>query len=468
MNNIRTGILTLMIAGLSACSLPRPLTLPDTTALPQPEGDTLSLSGFEQIFSDPHLRALIDTALRRNNDLLSAAQRIAAAEANLLGAKSAWQPSVDLAVSAGVERYGDYTMNGVGNFDTNLSPNIDKDQRIPDKVPDYFIGLRSSWEIDLWGKLKSRKKAAYSRFLASREGQRLLRTQVVAGIAGMYYELVALDQELAIIRRNITLQESAVATVNIQKAGGRATELAVQQFTAQLLSTQGLAFHVKQEIARLENQLNALIGRLPVPITRRVTAVLPDIVNKGIPAGLLLQRPDVLQAELELRAGQADIDAARAAFLPSLTLTPYAGFNAFKAGLLFRTPASMAWGVAGGLTAPVFNKRQLKAQFNISSAATMSAFYAYRQAIVNGYQEIATALAGVENQQQAYRLKSKEVAVLQGAVSTANTLFSTGYASYLEVITAQKSVLEAELALITSRREVYQGLVSLYRALGGS
>lgn len=468
MNNIRTGILTLMIAGLSACSLPRPLTLPETTALPQPEGDTLSLSGFEQIFSDPHLRALIDTALRCNNDLLSAAQRIAAAEANLLGAKSAWQPSVDLAVSAGVERYGDYTMNGVGNFDTNLSPNIDKDQRIPDKVPDYFIGLRSSWEIDLWGKLKSRKKAAYSRFLASREGQRLLRTQVVAGIAGMYYQLVALDQELAIIRRNITLQESAVATVNIQKAGGRATELAVQQFTAQLLSTQGLAFHVRQEIARLENQLNALIGRLPVPITRRVTAVLPDIVNKGIPAGLLLQRPDVLQAELELRAGQADIEAARAAFLPSLTLTPYAGFNAFKAGLLFRTPASMAWGVAGGLTAPVFNKRQLKAQFNISSAATMSAFYAYRQAIVNGYQEIATALAGVENQQQAYQLKSKEVAVLQGAVSTANTLFSTGYASYLEVITAQKSVLEAELALITSRREVYQGLVSLYRALGGS
>lgn len=467
MNKIRTGIVAVMIAGTSACSLPKPLALPETVALPTPQKDTLSLAGFEQIFRDQHLRALIDTALRRNNDLLAASQRIAAAQANLLMAKNAWLPSADLAVSAGVERYGDYTMNGVGNFDTNLSPNIDKDQRIPEKVPDYFVGLRSSWEIDLWGKLKSRKKAVYARFLSSREGQRLLRTQVVAGIAGMYYELVALDQELAIIQRNIVLQESAVATVNIQKAGGRATELAVQQFTAQLLGTQALAYNVRQEIAALENQLNAVMGRLPASITRSVTAVLPDAVNGGIPAGLLLQRPDVRQAELELLAGKADVEAARASFLPSLTLTPYVGFNAFKAGLLFQTPASLAWGIAGGLTAPVFNKKQLRSQFNISTAQTMTAFYEYQQAIVNGYREIATAVSQVENQQHAYQLKNKEVAVLQGAVATANTLFSTGYASYLEVITAQKSVLEAELALITSRRHVYQGLVSLYRALGG-
>jgi NodT family efflux transporter outer membrane factor (OMF) lipoprotein len=468
MNKIRRGVLVLTIAGISACSVPQQLTLPETVALPVTGTDTLSLSGFEQVFRDPHLRALIDTALRRNNDLLAAAQRIQAAQANLLMAKNAWLPSVDLSVSAGVEKYGDYTMNGVGNFDTNLSPNIDKDQRIPDKVPDYFVGLRSSWEIDLWGKLKSRKKAAYARFLSSREGQRLLRTQVVAGIAGLYYELVAMDQELAIIQRNITLQESAVATVNIQKAGGRATELAVQQFTAQLLSTQALAWNVRQEITMLENQLNAVMGRLPTPITRSTTAVLPDAIAGGIPASLLLQRPDVRQAELEMLAGKADVEAARAAFLPSLTLTPYAGFNAFKAGLLFQTPASLAWGVAGGLTAPIFSRKQLKAQFNISTAGTMSAFYTWQQAIVNGYQEIATALGKVENGRQASQLKGKEVAVLQGAVATANTLFSTGYASYLEVITAQKSVLEAELALITSRREVYRGLISLYRALGGS
>lgn len=467
MNNIRKGLLVLTMTGLGACSLPKQAMLPAARPLPAEGKDTLTLRGFNQVFDDPQLRALIDTAFQRNNDLLAAAQKIRAAEASLLIAKNAALPSLDVSASAGVEKYGDYTMNGVGNYDTNLSPNISKDQRIPRNVPDYFIGLRSSWEIDLWGKLKSRKKAAYSRFLASREGQRLLRTQVVAGIAGIYYELAALDQELKIIERNIVLQESAVATVNVQKAAGRATELAVQQFTAQLLSTQGLEYNIRQQISMLENRLNALLGRFPAPIARTADTSLPHTVKGGIPAYLLLQRPDVRQAELELAAGRADVEAARAAFLPSLTLTPYAGFNAFKANLLFQTPASLAWGVAGGITAPIFNKRQLRSQFNISTASAMTAFYHWQQTVVNGYEEIATALNKVENQERVYELKNKEVAVLKAAVETASTLYSTGYASYLEVITAQKNVLEADLALVTTRREVYQGLVQLYRALGG-
>ena len=456
-----------------ACSTQKELVLPERITVPVVSGnpgDTISPGNFKQVFNDPYLRALIDTALHHNYDLLSAAQQVKTAEARLMMAKKAWMPSLDLSLSAGIDKYADYTMNGVGNYDTNLSPNIDKDQHIPRPAPEYFAGLRSSWEIDLWGKLKSQRQATYARFLGSKEGRRLLTTQIVAGVTGLYYELTAMDNELAIIQRNITLQESAVATVHIQKAGGRATELAVQQFTAQLLSTQALEFGVKQEIASLENQLNALLGRLPQPIPRSTakdSQVLPDAIKSGIPASLLLHRPDVQRAELELAAAKADVNAARAAFLPSLNITPYAGFNAFKAGLLFKTPASIAWGALGNLTAPIFNKKQIKAQYNISKAGAFTAFYDYQQAIVNGYQEVASALNKVENQQQAFALKSKEVLVLQQAVSTANVLFSTGYANYLEVITAQKSVLEAELALVTTRRNVYQGMISLYRALGG-
>lgn len=458
----------------AACSTQKELALPERISVPVVSGnsgDTISLQNFTQVFNDPHLRSLIDTALRNNYDLLSAAQRVATAQANLMMAKNAWLPSLNLSLSAGVDKYADYTLNGVGNFDTNLSPNISKDQRIPGPTPEYFAGLRSSWEIDLWGKLKSQRQATYARFLGSEQGRRLLTTQIVAGVTGLYYELTAMDSELAIIQRNIKLQETAVATVHIQKAGGRATELAVQQFTAQLLSTQALEYGVKQEIASLENQLNALLGRLPQPIERgavKDTQALPDAIKRGIPASLLLQRPDVQRAELELAATKADVKAARAAFLPGLTITPYAGFNAFKAGLLFQSPASIAWGAVGNLTAPIFNKKQIKAQYNISTANAWTAFYDYQQAIVNGYQEVASALNKVENQQEAYSLKSKEVLVLQQAVSTANVLFTTGYANYLEVITAQKSVLEAELALVTTRRNVYQGMVSLYRALGGN
>lgn len=457
-----------------ACSTQKELALPERISVPvvsRNSSDTISLQNFTQVFNDPHLRSLIDTALRNNYDLLSAAQRVATAQANLMMAKNAWLPSLNLSLSAGVDKYADYTLNGVGNFDTNLSPNISKDQRIPGPTPEYFAGLRSSWEIDLWGKLKSQRQATYARFLGSEQGRRLLTTQIVAGVTGLYYELTAMDSELAIIQRNIKLQEAAVATVHIQKAGGRATELAVQQFTAQLLSTQALEYGVKQEIASLENQLNALLGRLPQPIERgavKDTQALPDAIKRGIPASLLLQRPDVQRAELELAATKADVKAARAAFLPGLTITPYAGFNAFKAGLLFQSPASIAWGALGNLTAPIFNKKQIKAQYNISTANAWTAFYDYQQAIVNGYQEVASALNKVENQQEAYSLKSKEVLVLQQAVSTANVLFTTGYANYLEVITAQKNVLEAELALVTTRRNVYQGMVSLYRALGGN
>ncbi|SEW54597.1 efflux transporter outer membrane subunit [Chitinophaga arvensicola] len=457
-----------------ACSTQKELALPERVpvpVVPANNNDTLSLANFTQVFNDPNLRSLIDTALRNNYDLLSAAQRVATAQANLMMAKNAWLPSLNLSLSAGVDKYSDYSLNGVGNYDTNLSPNISKDQRIPGPTPEYFAGLRSSWEIDLWGKLKSQRQATYARFLASEQGRRLLTTQIVAGVTGLYYELTAMDNELAIIQRNIGLQETAVATVHIQKAGGRATELAVQQFTAQLLSTQALAFGVKQEIASLENQLNALLGRFPQPIVRTVAKdaqALPDAVQKGIPGSLLLQRPDVQQAELELAASKADVKAARAAFLPGLTITPYAGFNAFKAGLLFQSPASIAWGAVGNLTAPIFNKKQIRAQYNISTANAYTAFYGYQQALVNGYQEVASALNKVENQREAYTLKNKEVLVLQEAVSTANLLFTTGYANYLEVITAQKNVLEAELALVTTRRNVYQGMVSLYRALGGN
>lgn len=463
-----------LLTGAGACTTQKALQLPESTlatAATAPATDTISFSSFDRIFQDAHLKNLVDSALHHNYDLLAATRRIAAAQANLMIARNAWLPSVNLSLTAGVDHFADYTMTGVGNFDTNKSPNINNDQRVSDPTPEYFAGIRSSWEIDIWGKLKQQRHATMARFLATSEARRLLTTQIVAGITGLYYELLAMDNELTIIHRNIKLQEAAVATVHIQKDAGRATELAVQQFTAQLLSTKALEYGVKQEIAAIENQLNALMGRLPQPIVRSTvadTGNLPLSVPSGIPAQLLLQRPDIQRAELELSATKADVKAARAAFFPGLTITPYAGFNAFKAGLLFKSPASIAWGALGSITAPIFNKKQLKAQYNISTANAYTAFYEYQQAIVNGYQEVATALNKVENQQQAYDLKSKEVLVLQQAVSTANILFTTGYANYLEVITAQKSVLEAELALVNTRKNMYQGLVSLYRSLGGA
>ncbi|WP_343672156.1 efflux RND transporter permease subunit [Chitinophaga sp.] len=424
---------------------------------------------YQQFFADPYLKQLLDTALHNNTDIQLALQRVEMTKAQLMVASRAWLPAVNAAVDAGVERYGDYTMNGVGNFDTNLSQNIDKNQRIPNPTPNYFIGLKSAWEIDLWGKLKNGKKAAQQRMLASEQGKRLVTTQLIANVAGLYYQILALDNERSVLERNIALQETALATVRIQQEAGRATLLAVQQFHAQLLNTQSLMMAIKQQTTRLENQLNALLGRFPQAIPRDtslLTAPLPPYASAGMPASLLSNRPDIQQAALELGAAKADVAAAKAAFLPSLNINPYVGFNSFRANLLFNT-GSVAYGLLGGVTAPIFNKKQLAAQYQVNSAAALSAFYNYRQRVIDGYQEVMTALSQLHNGQEAFRLKEAEVIMLKDGVSTANDLYMTGYANYLEVITAQKSVLEAELALANSRKELFLGTIELYRALGG-
>ncbi|ASZ13371.1 RND transporter [Chitinophaga sp. MD30] len=488
MTNLSTHILFRVVltvsiaAGIAGCRTQQPLQTPPARPLPDafqaakdslPIRDTNSIADipWKQFFRDEPLQQLIDTALQRNFDLGMALQRIEKARATALAARNAWLPSVDISATASADKYGDYTLNGVGNFDTNFSPNISKDQQIPTSpTPDYFLGLRSSWEIDVWGKLKSQRKAAVARYLSSFEDKRLVTTMLVAEVANLYYQLVALDQELDIIHKNILLQESALYTVQVQQEAGRTTLLAVQQTAAQLTSTRSLEFVTKQQITAAENQLNALMGRFPQPIARSHNipdGALPAQLYTGIPSAMLLRRPDIRQAELELAAARSDVQAARAAFLPSLHITPYAGFNAFAASLLFQTPASLAYGILGSITAPLFNKKQLQAQYLSQTADGQHAFLDYQQKIVTAFREVSTSLHQVENQRQVYNLKTKETQLLQEAVSTSKDLFMGGYASYLEVITAQKSVLEAELALISSRRDMFIGTITLYRSLGG-
>ncbi|WP_051040974.1 efflux transporter outer membrane subunit [Fibrisoma limi] len=424
---------------------------------------------YRALFADPNLVALIDTALARNPDLRIALQRIEVARANFGITQGALLPQVDAVVSAGVDRYARYTLNGVGNFDTNLSENITGPNVIPNPTPDYFVGFRASWELDIWGKLRNQRRAAYTRVLASQEGRNLIITNLAADVARFYYTLLALDAELEIIRENEALQQRAVELVEVQKAAGRVTELAVQQFRAQLLNTRSLEGRVRQDIVRTENQLNALLGRYPQPITRGESLEkqqLPPVVAAGIPSQLVRRRPDIRQAERELEAANVDVAVAQAQFLPSLNLTPYAGLNAFRASVLVN-PQSLALGVLGSLTAPVFNRRYLKGNLRAAEAQSREAYYGYQRAILTGVSEVVTSLKGLENFRNVADLQTQEVTVLRQAARTSDDLFGTGYATYLEVITAQRSVLDAELSLINTKQAQFLSLIDLYRALGG-
>ncbi len=474
---VQSAIGILALAALASCSVPKKLEVTPARTTPESfsiqSADTLSMSAlsWKEFFNDPNLINLIDTALHSNPDLQQAIYRIESARANLKLRKAALFPSLEASVEGGVTRYGFYTIDGIGNFDTNLSDNLSEDERIPNPVPNYFLGLRSSWEIDLWGKLKNRKKAAFARFLATQEGRRLIQTQLVAEIASAYYELVALDRQREILNRNIKLQEESFEVVQAQKSGGRATELGVQQLRAVLLNSRGQREEVFQQIAIQENYINYLCGTFSLPVERSKLDLedypLSATAVSGLPAQMLLRRPDIREAELNLLATAGDVASARAAFIPSLQLSPYIGLQSFDLSKLLVTPASVAYGLIGGIVGPIFNQRIIRSEYEQQLANRGVEFKAYEKSVLNAWQEVENSLKSQYYIQNRKRYNEEEVEALNLAVEASNELFLASRATYLDVITAQRSVLEAEINLNTSYKEQLQTMIDLYRALGG-
>jgi len=474
---IKTTALAMSCLWLVSCTVPRRTAMPEIDTPPQAfaraadSSYSIAMLHRDTFFKDPHLQALIRDVLQQNPDMHIALQRIRAAGAYFKMRKGALLPAVQTSANVSATKYGKYTMEGVGNYDTNLSQNIDDDQRVDtDPTPNFWLGLSASWELDLWGKLRNLKKAARQRYLASVQARQLVASMLTAQTALLYYELVTLDNEAATIRENVEAQEKALEIVSAQKDAGRATELAVQQLKAQLLNTQSSGYVVRQQQTEAETQLNALLGRYDGPIGRTAALSIKDnfhpAVSAGVPAQLLQYRPDVLQAQSELAATHADLLAARAAFFPNLNLSAYTAFNAFKSNLLFAA-GSLGSQVAGGLTAPIFQQHQLRAQFKINTAAQEEAFQAFRKTVFQAYREVLNNLSALENTRQMYLLKKQEVAALEQGVSISQDLYLTGYANYLEIVSAQKSKLEAQLQLINMQRSEVNALIALYKSLGG-
>lgn len=475
MQNIKSYIPPIVIVAIMGIFSCKPVEVLRTdTLLPMPEtfanaaADTTGSAtlNWREYFNDPQLEALIDTALANNLDLKMAVQRIEMAKAGVLAANGALLPTVDAAGAAGMTKFGRYTMDGAGNRNTEMIDGKD----IPVHLPDFFIGLQSSWEIDAWGKLRNRRKAAAARFLASVEGRNFVQTSLVAEIAAAYYELLSLDASLAIIDENIGIQQNALELVRVQKEAGVANQLAVEQFEAQLLGLRGQRIEAEQRIVENESLINFLCGRYPQPVGRSNIDFLemsPPSLLAGVPAQLLHNRPDIRAAELELAASKADLNAARALFYPQVEINGLLGMQAFRPDLLVTKPASLAYGLLGGLTAPLVNRRAIQAEFNAVDAYQLEALYAYQQAILGGYVEVHNGLAGLRNLQRSLDLKRSEAEVLTRSIATSNDLFRTNRATYLEVLFAQQNALSARLELVEMKqRELMMG-VGVYRALGG-
>jgi NodT family efflux transporter outer membrane factor (OMF) lipoprotein len=411
------------------------------------------------------LIGLIDTALNSNWDVLAAYQRIQMAQSDVLFNSGALKPFVDAGLTISQRKFGLYTMDGAGNISTYMEP----EKIVPIHLPDYYPGIHASWEADIFGKLRNRKRAAANLYLASVEGRNFVVTNLIADIANNYYGLMALDNKLSILNETIVLQEEAYEMVKVQKDAGTVNALAVKQFEAQLLNSKSLSVEVRQQIIELESQINFLLGRYPQHIIRDSlqTINLPSQINSGLPTQLLSNRSDIRQAEFELEAANADVKAARAAFYPSLNFNGSIGFQAYKTSLLFQTPESYAYSLIGSLAAPIFNRSAIKAEFRMANARKLDALYNFQKSVVNAYMEVYNTVAGLSSLDEIYSLKTAESKALTESVETSSELFKTGRADYIEVLLAQQKALQSRLELVNVRNRQLSATVDLYRALGG-
>lgn len=467
-------LLVCMGLGMMGCKMAKPFAPDPIFVAPNQfsSGDTLSKLVLPKtlLTQDTLLVRLIDSTLERNLDFQLVNQQIARMAAQMRLVRGIDRPDLQVGLAQSQRRFGKYTMDGVGNFDTNFSPNLTDRQKVPHPhLPDFLVGVQSSWEIDVWGKLKSTKKAALHRWFASQAAQQLFKTQLVAEVATLYFQLGLLREEKTMLVDNITLQERALELVRVMKQAGEANELGVELLAAQLLSSRSTLTFVEQEIVETQLALNLLAGRFPEQIE---TGTLPGEIlesvqwSVGKTSELWQNRPDIRQAEEELRAARADVDVARLAFLPAVNLSANLGFQAFKAALWFN-PASIAYQLVGGVAAPLVNRRMLESQLLMSRADQQAAYIRYKQVVLLAFNEVNLYQSRSLNLQEQVQLKKQEVELLRRSISTSTDLFLSGRATYLEVITAQKNALQAQIELIDLQRNWATALAQLYRSLGG-
>jgi len=427
--------------------------------------DTASSAGIKwrDYFTDPYLVALIDTALKNNQELNITLQEIEIARNEIRARKGEYLPFAGVRAGAGVEKAGRYTMPGATEDAIEVHPG-----GTPDPLQDYLIAGYATWEADIWHKLHNAKKAAVSRYLATVEGRNFVVTGLVAEIANSYYELLALDNQLDILKKNIDIQNNALGIVRLQKEATRVTELAVRKFEAEVLKTRSMQYDIQQKVTVTENRINFLLGRYPRPIARDDNAFGNTMsVHAGMPSQLLSNRPDIKQAELELAAARLDVQVAKARFYPSFGISASVGYQAFNPAYLLETPKSLLYSLTGDLVAPLVNRNAIKATYFGANAKQIQAAYNYERTILNAYVEVANQLSRIGNLEKSYELKSQQVDALSQSISISNDLFKSARADYMEVLLTQRDALESKFELVETRQQQMNAIVSVYQALGG-
>lgn len=440
-------ILAALMAAVSSCGLYKEFEKPDTAfadslyrRLPASADTTLISSlTWQDFFTDPLLKEWIEVGLKHNSDLNIARTRVEAAEATLMAARGAFLPSVGFSAEGGV------SAPGGGDFSTRLT---------------------AGWEADIFGSLANAKRKAAAALEQSVAYRQAVQTKLIVTIADTYYTLLMLDEQLRVSQRTHDNWKENIRTMEALKRAGKTNEAAVLQAKANQMNVQGSMMNLEKQIVETENSFAALLGIMPDTIRRTSLDEqnFPLELDHGIPAQMLSRRPDVRMAELELAQAYYATNQAKAAFYPKLNLSGAAGWTADGAII---DPGAFFANLAASLAQPIFNKRSLKANLKKAESQQKEAFYGFRQSVLDAGTEVNNALIQWQTAQDMLEVDKQQIVHLQAAVWNTQLLMKHGLTNYLEVLTAQKTLLQAELAEASDKFAQIQGVINLYYALGG-
>jgi multidrug efflux system outer membrane protein len=417
------------------------------------DSTSIASLSWDKLFTDSHLQDSIRQGLQNNYDVRIALQNIAAAEASMKQGKAGYLPTL----SAGATwTHQELAKNS--QFGSFFNGALDQ----------YEFAGKLSWEADIWGKIRSNKRATYASYLQTQASQQAINTQLVASISSVYFQLLSLDAQIKVAEKTMLNRDESVAVIKALKDAGSVNEVAVKQTEAQKYATEILIQDLKYNIKVLENTLSILIGKAPGTIARGDFAnqsITAD-VKVGVPAQLLSKRPDVVAAEMNFRNAFELTNVARSGFYPSLTINASGGFQSLELKDWFSANSLFA-NVITGLTQPIFNQRQIKTRHEVAKANQQKAYLQFEQALLNAGKEVSDALASYENESQKMVIRKNQLTALQQAADYSDELLQHGMVNYLEVLTAKDNALNTELSLIDNKYKQMNAIITLYRALGG-
>jgi len=404
-----------------------------------PASDTISTASvsWDKIFTDPILQEWIRLGLEHNTDLKVAYLKVQESQAYLLAARRALLPGVAFTASGGLP----------GSFNAQIG---------------------ASWETDIFGSLRNSKRKAEAALEQSEAYKQAVQTQLVASIANNYYTLLMLDEQLNISKRTLKTWEENIRAMEALKRAGKTNEAAVLQAKANKLSVEASVLTLEKEILAVENSFCALLGTVPMSINRSNIAEqkLPQELFAGVPAELLSRRPDVRQAEMALAQCFYNTNIAKAAFYPALSLSGAIGWTT-GAGAIVLDPGSLIANLIASIAQPIFNRGAIKAKKLAAESQYKQAIYQFRQSLLDAGVEVNNAISMWQTAKKRVEIDKKQIVSLQAAVWNTQLLMKHGNANYLEVLTAQKNLLQVELAEVSDRFDEFQSVINLYHALGG-